>query len=699
MKKNVLKRNVVVSAMLTIVLCVSIIAGATYALFTSESKVDVAITSGKVDVVASVDEGSIYTKALKTEYEQGLNHMFGGLVSFKEDGTVTLNNVVPGDAVKFTIVVKNNSSISVKYRTIIVCEENNGLFEALKVTINGTTYDGTTKVTNYEPLAVDSGDQEIIVEIELPAEAGNDYQDKEVTLTYTVEAVQGNADIDVDNDTIYINNAKDLAAALNNYNNGVTVKAQLINDIDMSNWVALDGGTNHANIVLDGNGHVLSNMPSCLFGSLPAKNYEFKNLTFTNVNISDNNYGGGMAVVVGAANANGGGSYTFTNCHIDGGTVAKDATNDTDGRYIGGFIGIVEGNNSGSADITFTNCTVNNVTFRGFKSTGAFIGHTYGNVTMNDCAVKGNTSVTCTENRQNGGAKAGYLIGTVNMRTTAINNCTIASTVTLSNNNAKAPLAGGMIGRNYGTLKLNGGDYIAEGVVLNNGVYEISNVEGFKWFAEKANEEDGTYYTFTGKTAKLVADIDLNNEDWTPIGVNYYGGQFAGTFDGNGHTIKNLKATAPQTDVTGYYGVGLFGWNNGTIKNLIVDGAQITGYGYAGVIAGYMERGTITECTVKNAKIVSKHLDSKCCGDKAGAIVGYINPKNCTITNNTAEDCTVTAARDAGQIVGCGYTNNTITGNKATNVTVTADTTNCNDEDAGKNIKNDIVGRLIVDNN
>ena len=60
------KRNVVVSAILAIMLCVSLIAGATFALFTSESKGNIAVTSGKVSVLASIDETSVQTKQVVT---------------------------------------------------------------------------------------------------------------------------------------------------------------------------------------------------------------------------------------------------------------------------------------------------------------------------------------------------------------------------------------------------------------------------------------------------------------------------------------------------------------------------------------------------------------------------------------------------------------------------------------------------------
>ena len=67
----------------------------------------------------------------------------------------------------------------------------------------------------------------------------------------------------------------------------------------------------------------------------------------------------------------------------------------------------------------------------------------------------------------------------------------------------------------------------------------------------------------------LSTDIDLNNMQWTPIGYNpneEAGNEnyFTGTFDGNGHTIKNL-----YIDVKDQGGVGFFGAiHNATIKNV-----------------------------------------------------------------------------------------------------------------------------------
>ncbi len=188
------KSKIILSSLMTIAMSASLIAGGTYALFTDEAAVDISVTSGKVDVVASIDEDSVKTKQLyDTEYEDGKGNMYEGLATFNEDG-LTLEKFIPGDGIKFDIVVKNESDVTVKYRTIIGCENDNGLFEGLSVTVGDKVgYNGVTFVSNWAQLAVGSEDAIVPVSIELPEDAGNKYQDKTCTITYKVEAVQGNA--------------------------------------------------------------------------------------------------------------------------------------------------------------------------------------------------------------------------------------------------------------------------------------------------------------------------------------------------------------------------------------------------------------------------------------------------------------------------------------------------------------------------
>ena len=82
------------------------------------------------------------------------------------------------------------------------------------------------------------------------------------------------------------------------------------------------------------------------------------------------------------------------------------------------------------------------------------------------------------------------------------------------------------------------------------------------------------------KTVKLTADIDLNNEEWTPIGTSR--NAFYGNFDGQGHKISNLYINKPDGDYLGLFGYTL----NGTIQNFTLENVNITGRYRVGSVAG-----------------------------------------------------------------------------------------------------------------
>lgn len=156
--------------------------------------------------------------------------------------------------------------------------------------------------------------------------------------------------------------------------------------------------------------------------------------------------------------------------------------------------------------------------------------------------------------------------------------------------------------------------------------------------------------SFQGKTVKLASNVDLNNVAWTPIGTST--NKFNGTFIGAGCTVYNLK-------VSGISGVGLFGytWTSAHIEGITIDGATVYGNDYIGAVVGtgYMAPNCLLDCTVKNAEIVATpYLKADGVtydgGAKAGAVAGYLS--NANIKGNKAINCSVTAYRDLGGIVG-----------------------------------------------
>lgn len=154
-------------------------------------------------------------------------------------------------------------------------------------------------------------------------------------------------------------------------------------------------------------------------------------------------------------------------------------------------------------------------------------------------------------------------------------------------------------------------DYVVDG----NGNIEIGSAEALAWFAKQASSSN-----FANKTVKLTKDIDLSNRTWTPINCAY-GGHFAGTFDGQGHNIDNIR-TVDQS-----YGNGLFYSVVGSVKNLNVRYSRI---GYAsgnvvGVVAGYTYGNVSFENVHVNSCVINGY-------GKVGGLVGMAAEPGASVT-------------------------------------------------------------------
>ena len=167
----------------------------------------------------------------------------------------------------------------------------------------------------------------------------------------------------------------------------------------------------------------------------------------------------------------------------------------------------------------------------------------------------------------------------------------------------------------------------------------ISNAEELKKFRDDVNNGD----SFEGKTVVLTQDIDLEdseNNQWTPIG--YSNGsdvlrEFAGTFDGGGHTVSGLYINSEATYA------GLFGvvGEDGTVKNLTVAG-DITNKGkFTGGVIGY-NLGAVENCA-----FTGKVNGGGGTGDSAGYEHGNYTGGVAGINYGTITNC-----RNSGAVTG-----------------------------------------------
>ena len=184
---------------------------------------------------------------------------------------------------------------------------------------------------------------------------------------------------------------------------------------------------------------------------------------------------------------------------------------------------------------------------------------------------------------------------------------------------------------------------LATGSGTETAPYQISTADGLKWFRDKVNH--ATKQADTQICAELTEDIDLSCEEWTPIGIGgvvHWGTpSYSGTFDGKGHTIKNLTIDNSSAQY-----VGLFGYvYGGTIRNLTVSGS-VKGSGHTGGIAGLANGGTFENC----ANLCEVQGDSTA-GGTTGGIIGFAYHGDTLIVRDCYNVGNITG-RHAGGIIG-----------------------------------------------
>ena len=195
------KSKVLLSSIASIALCSSIAVGGTYALFTSESKVNIAVTSGKVNVVASLT--TLQTWSLdETEARTDGSFANGGTATIAKDTvdvpTLTLDRMAPGDKATVTIQIDNNSTINVQYRVKIDVDGELAPALVASTSIEGTEYDLTQSSISpwffvEAPNGAGTDINDLTVTVEFPdADDNNLYMNKSAEVNFMVEAVQSN---------------------------------------------------------------------------------------------------------------------------------------------------------------------------------------------------------------------------------------------------------------------------------------------------------------------------------------------------------------------------------------------------------------------------------------------------------------------------------------------------------------------------
>lgn len=265
---------------------------------------------------------------------------------------------------------------------------------------------------------------------------------------------------------------------------------------------------------------------------------------------------------------------------IGGTTAAAIPVTVEDGATVGSVKTTADVQVKTGATATSITTTTGNVTVEG-DATATSITTTTGAVTVNkgatvkDITTGAATSLTIYESVETITTASTYVTATATTDDMTIGTLTFkdnaAATLTLTSNSKKLLKV-----TNLATVKVN--STAAVNVTPNGKVAIVNYSKGSgstgctfqtSTLVNKAAEDKtteinskGEIYTAaqlagvtTGKNYKLMASIDANNKEWTPLNLN-------GNFDGNGKTISNVKVS-----VSG----GLFGTiSGGEVKNLTI---------------------------------------------------------------------------------------------------------------------------------
>lgn len=202
-----------------------------------------------------------------------------------------------------------------------------------------------------------------------------------------------------------------------------------------------------------------------------------------------------------------------------------------------------------------------------------------------------------------------------------------------------------------------------------NGVYQIGTAAELAWFADAVRKGQ------TAISAKLTANINLNDKTWTAFGKYDYNdvpnSGFAGTLDGDRHIVSGLKSTEGLVSCLSSAGTvknltvigtvsgdanmgGIVGTSSGTVENCLFDGTvtNSSSTSAGGIVGRALNDNRIVNCVntgdIKNTYAYNNSTLN------IGGIVGYTygTVENCYSTGKVDADPTKTTNKAIGGIAG-----------------------------------------------
>jgi len=477
-------------------------------------------------------------------------------------------------------------------------------------------------------------------------------------------------------------------------------EAPLYDWMQIGSYNASFGGVQFAG-TFDGQGHTISglymianNRHRGLFGSISSastlKNFRLGNSYFSSTYADIGSIVGCMLgkaeaiysnAIVDLGNQRSGGMFgqtngaTITNCWFAGAVTTKAVISDEVGGIIGQVTGATtinncmnsglidaSGYNSGAGGIigraghtvTIENCL--NIgaikTYTGAANCGPIVGRVWNNANGIKSSITNTYALTCTSTDTTVKGDAALITSTYDF----VEESAIIGTAA----------ANALTGFDFATAKIWSTVYYGTPVLSSfydkkvdttwyDGVagstYYLYDMEDLYGFSELA-----VTHNFAGMTVKLANDITVNEgnaEDWASKAPKYpwmqigtynasFGGvQFAGIFDGQGHTLSGLYMIANNRHR------GLFGSasNAATIKNFRLENSYFS--------SEYADIGSIVGCMLGKAEAIYSDAIVDVSKERSGGMFGQTNGS--TITNCWYDGTLTTKAvinDEVGGIVG-----------------------------------------------
>lgn len=271
-----MKKKIILSSIVTIALCLCLIAGSTFALFTSERNLNIAVQSGTVDIEAVLTDLTVYSFDKEDPRQDGKTFELGGTaeINAEKDG-LDLQMMVPGDAVKVTIDITNNSDVAVQYKVRMIATD--ALAPALKAVatmgdpnvaadqggrqdfvLEALDHDDPTqgladadgiKETTWQAVEQNGDIDDIEITVSFPNlmdhDIQNQFQNKSANVRFQIIAVQGNGTEIYDyteNGGLVLAEKDDLNYIQEDLLDRYTNDADHIAELNISNDLALDAG-------------------------------------------------------------------------------------------------------------------------------------------------------------------------------------------------------------------------------------------------------------------------------------------------------------------------------------------------------------------------------------------------------------------------------------------------------------------------